>query len=73
MLLVSPWVFAQLPQQSNVPGGVVIIPLAVQSATKPAVTFRSKPVMVLAEEGQWQAIVGAVSYTHLTLPTTPYV
>ena len=58
MLLVSPWVFAQLPQQSNVPGGVVIIPLAVQSATKPAVTFQSKPVMVLAEEGQWQAIVG---------------
>jgi len=58
MLLVSPLVFAQLPQQSAVPGGVVIMPLASQSSSKPVVTFNSKPVMVVAAEGQWQAILG---------------
>lgn len=58
LMLVSPLVFAQLPQQSAVPGGVVIMPLAEQSSSKPIVTFNSKPVMVVAAEGQWQAILG---------------
>lgn len=58
LLFASPLVFAQLPQHSAVPGGVVIIPLAAQSVTKPEVTFQSRPVMVVAAKGQWQAIVG---------------
>ena len=32
-----------------------------------------KDVDFSMEEGEYVAIMGPVSYTHLTLPTTPYV
>ncbi len=58
LLLASQVVAAQLPQQSAVPGGVVIIPLAKQTSIKPKVQFQNKPVMVIAEQQQWQAVLG---------------
>lgn len=58
LLLASQVVAAQLPQQSAVPGGVVIIPLAKQTSIKPKVQFQNKPVMVIAEQQHWQAVLG---------------
>jgi murein DD-endopeptidase MepM/ murein hydrolase activator NlpD len=37
---------------------VVILPLAPSSAPKPVARFQSKPVMVVAEKGLWQAVLG---------------
>lgn len=58
LLLASQVVAAQLPQQSAVPGGVVIIPLAKQTSIKPKVQFQNKPVMVIAAQQHWQAVLG---------------
>ena len=53
---------ADLPRQSAVPGGVVLIdiPDAVRGdgAAQPAVTFEGKRVMVLKREQGWVAVVG---------------
>ena len=32
-----------------------------------------QPLLVQKRDGYYEIIAGAVSYTHLTLPTTPYV
>lgn len=58
LLLASQVVAAQLPQQSAVPGGVVIIPLTKQTSIKPKVQFQNKPVMVIAAQQHWQAVLG---------------
>jgi murein DD-endopeptidase MepM/ murein hydrolase activator NlpD len=58
LLLISNVWAENLPQQSAVPGGVVNIPLSPDTEKKPAVSFQNKPVMVVAAEGQWQAVVG---------------
>lgn len=49
-----------LPESSNVPGGVVVLPLGSVSAiaNKPQAWFEDKPVLVTAENGQWYAVVG---------------
>tara|TARA_R110002050_G_scaffold9504_1_gene33025 strand:+ start:169578 stop:170420 length:843 start_codon:yes stop_codon:yes gene_type:complete len=47
-----------LPQQSAVPGGVVIIPIIAKVDAKPLVQYNNKQVMVLKQDGQWLAIVG---------------
>ncbi len=52
-----------LPRQSNVPGGIVIIPLGKKPPEQ--VTFNKQPVMVLHTDDQWQAVVG------IPLNTTP--
>lgn len=51
---------AALPESSNVPGGVVVIPLGsvVAIAGKPQAWFEERPVLVTAEQGQWHAVVG---------------
>ena len=53
---------ADLPRQSAVPGGVVLIdiPDAVRGdgAAQPAVTFEGKRVMVLRRDAGWVAVVG---------------
>lgn len=51
---------AGLPESSNVPGGVVVIPLGSVTAIadKPQAWFEERPVLVTAEEGQWHAVVG---------------
>ncbi|MBL1320026.1 MAG: peptidoglycan DD-metalloendopeptidase family protein [Methylophaga sp.] len=47
-----------LPRKSAVPGGVVIVPLAVISDEKPVVTYNKQQVMVLKQDQQWIAVVG---------------
>lgn len=47
-----------LPRQSAVPGGVVIVPLAVISDEKPVVMYNKQQVMVLKQNQQWLAVVG---------------
>ena len=49
---------ATLPQQSAVPGGVVIVALVVPSETKPVVNYNKRQVMVVKENHQWLAVVG---------------
>ena len=47
-----------LPQQSAVPGGVVIVPIAAGTDSKPVVHYKNHQVMVLQQNEQWLAIVG---------------
>tara|TARA_R110001583_G_scaffold195556_1_gene376150 strand:- start:34301 stop:35146 length:846 start_codon:yes stop_codon:yes gene_type:complete len=47
-----------LPQQAAVPGGVVIVPVAVGIDSKPVVQYNKRKVMVLKQDGQWLAVVG---------------
>jgi len=51
---------AGLPASSNVPGGVMVLPLGSVSAIadKPQAWFAEQPVLVTADEGQWFAVVG---------------
>jgi len=45
-----------LPRQSNVPGGVAIIPLGSKAPER--VSFNNQQVMVLHTDDQWHAVVG---------------
>src|SRR5512135_919847 len=58
---------ASLPESSSVPGGVAIVPLCSVSAcaNAPQAWLGEQPVLVTAENGQWDAVVG------LSLDTTP--
>jgi hypothetical protein len=58
---------ASLPQSSNVPGGVAIIPLgSVSTSTdKPQSWLGDQPVLVTSDHTQWYAVVG------LSLDMTP--
>lgn len=57
---------AGLPESSNVPGGVAVLPLGSTSAIdKPQAWFEERPVLVTANDGQWYAVVG------LPLDSTP--
>ena len=47
-----------LPQQSAVPGGVVIVELVVPDDIKPVVSYNKRQVMVVRENQQWMAVVG---------------
>lgn len=47
-----------MPQQTAVPGGIVIMPLGSVSQTKPEVSYQDKPVLVIKRDQQWQALVG---------------
>ena len=58
LLLICSDVLAKLPEQSAVPGGVVILPVGSIEETKPDVRFEDKPVMVVKADGLWQAVVG---------------
>ena len=51
---------ASLPQSSNVPGGVAIIPLGSvsTSADTPQTWFGDQPVLVTSDHDQWYAVVG---------------
>ena len=53
-----PLVANALPRESAVPGGIVILPVAPVSVARPSVSFREKPVLVVAENGLWQAVIG---------------
>jgi murein DD-endopeptidase MepM/ murein hydrolase activator NlpD len=58
---------ASLPEASNVPGGVAVVPLCSVSActAAPRTWFGEQPVMVTADHDQWYAVIG------LALDTTP--
>lgn len=58
LLLICSDVLAKLPEQSAVPGGVMILSVGNSHQTKPDVYFEDKPVMVVKADGLWQAIVG---------------
>lgn len=58
VMLLLPTMLAALPEESAVPGGVVILPLSPVANEKPKATFAGKPVLVVAENGLWQAILG---------------
>jgi murein DD-endopeptidase MepM/ murein hydrolase activator NlpD len=59
LLLISFSISATtLPRQLAVPGGVVIVPLAVSTDEKPVVTYNKQQVIVLKQNQQWLAIVG---------------
>jgi murein DD-endopeptidase MepM/ murein hydrolase activator NlpD len=61
LLLVSPVLaFASLPQASNVPGGVAIVPLGSKStgSGKPLAWIDERPVLVTSDSDTWFAIVG---------------
>jgi hypothetical protein len=47
-----------LPQQSAIPGGVVILPLDVKAEQKPEVSYNGKKVMVVKDKQRWLAVVG---------------
>lgn len=57
MLSTPTWAMA-LPEQSAIPGGVVIVSLSADNLAKPTVTYRKKRVAVVKYEGQWVALVG---------------
>jgi hypothetical protein len=58
LLLICSDVLAKLPEQSAVPGGVMILSVGNSHQTKPDVYFEDKPVMVVKADGFWQAVVG---------------
>ena len=51
---------ASLPQSSNVPGGVAVVPLggAATNASKPQSWFGEQAVLVTSDHKQWYAVVG---------------
>ncbi len=49
---------AQLPQQSLVPGGIVVIDLVHQQEVAPRVYFQERRVSVLKNQDKWIALVG---------------
>ncbi len=49
---------ADLPQQSAVPGGVVVIPISTELTTSPVVQYNNKRVAVLKDKQDWLALVG---------------
>ena len=58
---------ASLPESSNVPGGVAVVPLCSVSACAdaPRTWLGEQPVMVAADHDQWYAVIG------LALDTSP--
>lgn len=57
VLIASPPA-AALPRHQAVPGGVAVIELPATGDTRPRVSFRDRPVMVVAENDRWFAVVG---------------
>ncbi len=49
---------AELPHAEAVPGGIAIVPLPLHGSALPVVRYWGKRVMVVRQDGQWQAVVG---------------
>lgn len=56
--LAAPVAAQPLPAPSPVPGGVAILELGSSQQPKPQVRYNGNPVLVLANDGQWTALVG---------------
>lgn len=54
-----------LPHENPVPGGIVILPVAPDTAPAPVVHYDNQRVLVVPHAGKWQAVVG------LSLSLTP--
>ncbi len=68
LVLAFPWVaYASLPQSTNVPGGVAIVPLTSTSTStsKPQAWLGDRPVLVTSDHEQWFAVVGLALTTSL--------
>lgn len=48
----------ELPQSINVPGGVMVVPLSMETDETPSVEFRGQKVMVVRDGTHWLAILG---------------
>ncbi len=48
----------QLPASLPVPGGLVVLDVGPADLPRPSVTHDGRPVLVTAEHGRWQALVG---------------
>lgn len=57
-VLIASQPAAALPRHQAVPGGVAVIELPATGGARPRVSFRDRPVMVVAENGRWFAVVG---------------
>ena len=57
--------YAGLPQSTNVPGGVAVVPLASTSTStsKPQAWLGDRPVLVTSDHDQWFAVVGLALIT----------
>jgi len=57
LLLICANTVLALPQHAAVPGGVAIVALGEHKAA-PRAYYQGRPVMVLRDGGQWQAVIG---------------
>ncbi len=57
-LITSSATALELPQSSNVPGGVMIVPLNAEADETPRAKFRGQKVMVLQDGNGWLAVLG---------------
>jgi len=58
VMLPLPLWAGSLPKQAPVPGGIVTLPLAVETKTTPQVYYNTRRVLTTQEEGKWVAVVG---------------
>jgi len=58
ILLTGSVTALELPQSTNVPGGVMIVPLNPDTDMMPRAEFRGKKVMVLRDGNGWLAVLG---------------
>ncbi|HLQ26983.1 MAG TPA: peptidoglycan DD-metalloendopeptidase family protein [Acidiferrobacterales bacterium] len=49
---------ADLPRANPVPGGIAIVPLAADSEPTPSAYFAEQRVLILRQNGYWQAVIG---------------
>jgi murein DD-endopeptidase MepM/ murein hydrolase activator NlpD len=49
---------ADLPRANPVPGGIAIVPLGADSEPKPGAYFGEQRVLILRQNGYWQAVIG---------------
>ncbi len=57
-LLIFSTLLQALPRQRSVPGGIAIVSLAPINQPRPSASYRSRPVMVIAGQERWMAVVG---------------
>jgi murein DD-endopeptidase MepM/ murein hydrolase activator NlpD len=49
---------AEVPHAHPVPGGIAIVPLVTDSEPKPSAYFSEQRLLVLRQDGYWQAVIG---------------